>query len=239
MEQAEYALMDAVEQSMWWYRALHARLLDMLAPLDGGRILDAGCGTGGFLRLLRSRRPNLQTVGLEWNENAARRAIAKSNSLVVMGSVNETPFRSASFDAIVSADVLCHEAVQPQQALAEFLRLLRPRGLLVVNMPAHEWLRSAHDRRVRTARRVTARSFSIMLSQAGFEQVRGRYWNSLLLPVMAMRRKVLSRSIHACSDVSHFPRWQNTTLYAVSALERSLKVNMPAGGSVLVTAVRP
>ena len=237
MEAAEYTLMDAAEGSMWWYRALHARLLRALLPVRG-RLLDAGCGTGGFLAVLASRRPDLETVGLEWNEVAARRAAEKSGCRVIHGSVNLTPFRSQSFDAIVSADVLCHEGVQPREALAEFLRLLRPGGLVVINMPAYEWLRSAHDRRVMNARRVSRRSFQAMLVQAGFGNVRVRCWNALLLPIMVMRPK-LAGGAHAPSDVAPFPPWLDAALFKATALEEWLPIPMPVGGSVLATAVRP
>jgi SAM-dependent methyltransferase len=237
MEAAEYLLMDAAEGSMWWYRALHARLLDALFPVRG-RLLDAGCGTGGFLAVLGVRRPDLETVGLEWNESAAQRAREKSGSRVVRGSVNLTPFASGSFDAIVSADVLCHEAVEPVEALGEFFRLLRPGGLLVINMPAYEWLRSAHDERVLNARRVTKRSFRAMLVQAGFGGARLRFWNTLLLPMMVARRKLVARGAHARSDVAPFPPWLDATLYAVTALEQRLLIPMPLGGSVLAIAVR-
>ena len=237
MEPAEYLLMDAAEEKMWWYRALHARLLHALAPVRG-RLLDAGCGTGGFLNILRLRRPDLQTVGLEWNEGAARRAAEKSGAWVVCGSVNLAPFASATFDAIVSADVLYHQAVQPIAALSEFSRLLRPGGLLVINMPAYEWLRSAHDRRVLTARRVSRRSLAALLAQAGFIQVRAHYWNSLLLPLMTVQRKLIARGDHAASDVAPFPPWLDATLHAVTELERRIPVPMPAGGSVLATAIR-
>ena len=238
MEAAEYSLMDAAEGGMWWYRALHARLLHAISPVRG-RLLDAGCGTGGFLAVLGSRRPDLEAVGLEWNESAARRASEKSGSRVVHGSVNLAPFRSGSFDAIISADVLCHEAVQPGEALAEFLRLLRPGGVVVINMPAYEWLRSAHDRRVMNARRVSRRSFQAMLVQAGFGNVRVRSWNALLLPIMVMRRKLAARDAHAPSDVAPFPPWLDAALFAATVLEEWLPISMPVGGSVLATAVRP
>jgi SAM-dependent methyltransferase len=236
MEAAEYELMDAAEGTMWWYRALHARLLKQLLPVRG-RILDAGCGTGGFLEVLRSRRPDLEAVGLEWNESAARRAAEKSGGRVVRGSVNHVPFASGSFDAIVSADVLCHQAVQPLVALTEFFRLLRPGGILVINLPAFEWLRSAHDRHVMTARRVTARSFAAMLVSTGFGQVRVQYWNSLLLPLMVVRRKLIARDAHAPSDVAPVSPWLNSTLHAVTVIEQRLPISMPAGGSVFATAV--
>ena len=51
MELTEYARMDAVEDHMWWYRALHRRLVAALAGRDGC-VLDAGCGTGGLLARL-------------------------------------------------------------------------------------------------------------------------------------------------------------------------------------------
>jgi SAM-dependent methyltransferase len=237
MEAAEYPLMDAAEETLWWYRALHTRLLHELSPVRG-RLLDAGCGTGGFLTLLRSRRADLETVGLEFNESAAQRAAEKSQREIVRGSINQIPFHSQSFDAIVSADVLCHQSVSPERALLEFFRVLRPGGLLVINMPAHEWLRSAHDRRVLTARRLNRRSLGKMLAAGGFEQIRARSWNSWLLPLMILHRKVFRRGEHAASDVAPLSPWLNAILYGVTVLEGRFPVSMPAGGSVLATARR-
>src|SRR5262252_3142541 len=59
MEAAEYDRMDAVEQDMWWYRALHRRLLAAVTEVRGA-LLDAGCGTGGLLARLRASRPDLR-----------------------------------------------------------------------------------------------------------------------------------------------------------------------------------
>ena len=44
----------------------------------------------------------------------------------------------------------------PEAALAEMVRVLAPGGLLLVNLPAFDWLHSAHDIRVQNARRFTA-----------------------------------------------------------------------------------
>jgi len=237
MEPHEYALMDAVEGRMWWYRALHARLGDALAGVHG-RVLDAGCGTGGLLAALRQTHPALDLVGLEWSDEAARRAREKSGAVIVRGSVNALPFATASFDAVVTADVLCHAGVDPDAALAELHRVLRPGGRLVVNMPAYAWLLSAHDRNVHNARRWTAAVTRAALRRAGFADVRTRYWNGLLLPLMVVQRKLLARGADAASDVAAFSPWLDATLHAITAVERRLPVPLPAGGSVLATATR-
>jgi ubiquinone/menaquinone biosynthesis C-methylase UbiE len=237
MEPAEYALMDAAEQTLWWYQALHTRLVAALAG-TAGRVLDAGCGTGGLLAALCRRRPDLMAIGIEWAGAAARRAADKSGAAIVRGSVNALPFADASFDAAVSADVLCHAAVDPDRALAELRRVLRPGGLLVLNMPAYAWLLSAHDRRVHNARRQSAGQTARMLAAAGFARVRVRYWNTLLLPLVVARRKFLARG-HAASDVAAVPPWLNATLHGMTELERRLPFPLPAGSSVLAVAERP
>jgi SAM-dependent methyltransferase len=238
MEPQEYASMDAAEGQMWWYRALHARLADALAEVHG-RVLDAGCGTGGFLARLRAARPDLALVGVEWSGTAAPRAAEKSGAGIARGSVNALPFADASFDAVVAADVLCHGAVDPVAALAELRRVLRPGGRLVLNMPAYEWLLSAHDRRVHNVRRWTAGSMGAALRRAGFAKVRTDYWNGLLLPVMVLQRKLLARGDGAASDVAAFSPLLDATLYSITAIERRLPFPLPAGGSVLATAIRP
>ena len=234
MEASEYALMDEAEARMWWYRALHARLV---AALDGvhGAVLDAGCGTGGLLVALRRERPDLALVGVE-AADAARRAATKSGVPVVRGSVNALPFADAAFAAVMCADVLCHAAVEPDVALAEIRRVLRPGGRLVLNMPAYAWLLSGHDRRVHNVRRMTVRQTDEMLRQNGFGAVRARYWNGLLLPLMVAQRKVLAGD---ASDVALFPPWLDAMLHGVTEIERRLPFPLPAGGSVLATAERP
>jgi len=237
MELTEYELMDAVEDHMWWYRALHRRILDALIGVKG-TVLDAGCGTGGLLTRLRANRPDLTLLGVEWSDAACRRAAAKSHVPVIRGSVNQLPFADGSFDAAVTADVLCHGAVEPARALAELQRVLCPGGRLVVNMPAYGWLLSAHDRLVHNVRRCTAREFAALLQGAGFRRVRARYWNGVLLPLMVVQRKLLARD-SAASDVAAFPPWLDATLHGMTEFERRLPFPLPAGGSVLATAERP
>jgi ubiquinone/menaquinone biosynthesis C-methylase UbiE len=238
MEAREYDLMDRAEERMWWYRALHARLADALRGVTG-RVLDAGCGTGGLLTMLARCHPALVLTGLEWDGAASRRARAKSGAAIVRGSVNSLPFADASFDAAVSADVLCHAAVEPAAALAELRRVLRPGGRLVVNMPAYDWLMSAHDRRVHNVRRVRTEQLRASLEDVGFADIAARYWNGLLLPLMVAQRKLLARRPDAASDVAPFSPWLDAMLHGVTTLERRLPVRLPAGGSVLAVATRP
>lgn len=237
MEPAEYALMDAEEDRMWWYRALHTRLCSTLDDTRG-RILDAGCGTGGLLTVLQTLRPDLIRIGVEWDASAAARSRSKSKAAIARGSVNTLPFAADSFDAAVSADVLCHTAVTPAQAVAELNRVLRPGGRLILNLPAYQWMLSAHDRHVHNARRFTARGTARLLQQAGFHRIQSRYWNGLLLPLMILQRKILAHG-NSMSDVAPFPPWLDITLHGMTEFERHLPVALPFGGSVLAIAEKP
>jgi len=233
MEPGEYARMHTVEDQMWWYRALHARLLDAATQLPGP-LLDAGCGTGGFLARLA---PSREAFGLEWHEQAAVLAAGKSHCPIARGSINAMPFATGSFATVIAADVLCHAAVEPAQALAEVKRVLRPGGRLIVNMPAFRVLMSAHDAQVHNARRMNAGETRAMLEQAGFRVLGVRYWNGLLLPLMIIQRKIMARS-SSRSDVAAFPPWLDRMFHGMTELERRLPFALPAGGSVLAIAER-
>jgi SAM-dependent methyltransferase len=238
----EYDLMDAVEDRMWWYRALHARALAALRRRPGGPgpVLDAGCGTGGTL--LRLQALGRALVGLEYNPAAARRAGQKAGAPVAAGDLNRLPFADAAFGAALSLDVVSHRAVEPARALSELHRVLAPGGTLVLNLPAFEWLKSAHDARVHNARRYTAAEARAALEAAGFARIEARYWNALLLPLMVLQRKVLAARQGATSDVAAFPPLLDAMLFGVTAIEHRLAglgLRYPAGGSVMVVATRP
>ena len=179
--------------------------------------------------------PDLALSGTRWPPLAPE---INQRSWIARGSINALPFADNSFDAVVSADVLCHSAVDPPVALTELKRVLRPGGLLVMNLPAYQWLLSAHDRHVHNVRRFTAPETAMLLRQAGFDRVRARYWNSLLLPLMMVQRKLLARG-DAMSDVAAFPPWLDVTLHGMTRIERHLDFRLPAGGSVLAIAGKP
>jgi SAM-dependent methyltransferase len=247
MERAEYERLAALDRRLWWFRGLHAQMAGALARdrawQGGERVLDAGCGTGGLLVSLRDRVPSFELFGLELDPTAAGVAQSASGRPIVGGSVNRLPFLDATFSAILSADVLCHRGVEEATALGEFRRCLRPGGLLVLNLPAYGWLLSQHDIAVHNVRRYTAPSVRTLLASAGFARIRTGYWNTLLFPLMVLRRKLgWRREGMPASDVVLMPAPVERLFAAIVALEASLLgsgLRLPFGGSVLATAVRP
>jgi SAM-dependent methyltransferase len=248
LERREYERLAAVEDRMWWFRGLHANLL---AALDRRAIpqeracalamLDAGCGTGGFLARLGARADGGTALGLELDEGACRLARAKSRCAVAVGSVNALPFADRSLDIVFCADVLSHRGVEPGAALAGFRRCLRPGGVLVLNLPAYRWLYSGHDAAVDNVRRFGRREVLSLLAASGFAGARADYWNSILFPVMLMRRK-LAFDRGGASDVTLLPAPVERVFAACLAVESKLAaagVRLPFGGSILATAVRP
>jgi SAM-dependent methyltransferase len=243
MEPREYELMAGLEDGMWWYRAAHANLMLALGrpPATANPLLDAGCGTGGFLRRLGQARPDLTAVGLDISGQALALARTRVDARLCAGSVNALPFADDSFAAVTSIDVLCHRAVEPLKALSEAFRCLVPGGRLVLNLPAYAWLASAHDLRVHNDRRFTRGEAVALVEAAGFTVARASYWNMLLLPLMVLRRKIFAGLAGSESDVKPYPPVIDRLFFTLTAIERWwLKAggSLPCGGSILILAVK-
>ncbi len=246
MERGEYERLDEAEERMWWFRALHRNLIEAWRRSGKGagqRILDAGCGTGGFLARLGESRPALFCAGMDRDFFACTRARGKG-ATAAQGSIAALPFADGAFDAVFSADVLCHGGVDQHKALLEMRRCLKPGGVLVLNLPAYRWLFSAHDRAVGNVRRYASAEVAALMAEAGFARIRTTYWNTLLFPLMVARRKLGSSD--AASDVALLPAPLEWLLYGVAATESRLLalllawgLRLPFGGSILAAGVRP
>jgi len=244
VERDEYERMHAVEDRMWWYRGLRtlaAGLLSRALSASGARgaVLDAGCGTGGMLRRLGPAVAGRPTLGLEYDGVAASFAAGKAARPVVGGSVNQLPFGDGALAGYLSLDVLCHGGVEPALALKEAHRCLNAGAIAVFNLPAYEWLLSAHDRRVHNVRRFTRRQAGALLAGHGFRVLRSSYWNTLLFPLMLLHR--LFGRDDAESDVHDYPAWLDALFSAALAIERAAiraGLALPFGGSLIVVAVR-
>jgi SAM-dependent methyltransferase len=243
MEPAEYDNIARLEQQHWWYagmRHIAAGWLKQVCPPAGAgsrRILDAGCGVGGGLRWLAAYG---QVTGFDLHPLAIQYSARVSRS-VCRASVQAVPFAAATFDVAASFEVLYHLAVSDDlAALIEVERVLRPGGWLLVRLPAHDWLRGAHDRYVHTRHRYEAAELREKLSAAGFEVRRlSSVGASLLLPAIVQRWARPSGDAH--TDVSLPPPLANRLLLSALQLEGLwLRLfNLPAGLSVMALGQKP
>ncbi len=116
-------------------RSLHRALVELTVVAPLGDLLDVGCGQGRVLKLLASRAH--RAVGVDIDSDARRLARAElllaglPNCSLRKGSMYSLPFGDAEFDTIVLDDVL-GDATQPDAALEEAQRLLRPGGRMLL-----------------------------------------------------------------------------------------------------------
>lgn len=241
MREDEYRRLDELEDSMWWFAGLRGMVLTLLARHGAGRdsrLLDAGCGTGGMLKEIAGRYPAMALEGLDLSPSACAFAMRKTGAIIRRGSVNEMPYPDGAFDVVVSLDVLDSDDVDPARAVAEFRRVLKTGGLLILNVAAYQWMLSYHDAAVGQSRRFTRREVDALLEGSGLTVLQGTYWNTFLFPLMVLRRKFLPARGRG-SDVRGIARPLDALFRGTVAVERGLigaGIRLPFGGSVLAAA---
>lgn len=117
-------------------RHFRAMVRPHIAATD--RVLDVGCGPGGFTAILAEMSNRVVGVDVSEefvdaaNRTFARRELAQANA--VPGSATRLPFDGESFDIVTLIDVI-HHLDSPAAALKEISRVLRPGGRLLVFEP--------------------------------------------------------------------------------------------------------
>lgn len=250
-----YQRMFALEDGHWWFdgmEVISARLLEDWGAPRAARVLDAGCGTGRNLRFLSRRYGEEAVVGVDHAAFALGACVARGfGEKILRGSVNALPLAPASMDLVTCFDVVMTASVDDRIALAEFARVLRPGGALLLRVPAYGFLRGRHDRAWAVARRYGRRELREKLLAAGFaaEGLRLSYVNAWLLPVAVVKR-LLERlrppatdgdddDLHLGADgASLTGRVLRAVLASEAPLVARLPGGLPAGLSLVALARR-
>jgi 2-polyprenyl-3-methyl-5-hydroxy-6-metoxy-1,4-benzoquinol methylase len=102
-------------------------------PRTARRVLDVGCGSGGFGAALKQRIPGVVVWGIEANDEAARVAAGRLDR-VAAGQFPSALRADASFDVVAFLDVLEHLG-DPEAAVRDAKPYLSKGGVVIASLP--------------------------------------------------------------------------------------------------------
>ena len=236
------------EQRHFWFRA-RARAISILAGHaarllpDAGWALEAGCGVGGLLPVLRNNFPRYGIVGLDGFPKALRLACGKGASKLVQGRVDALPF-ARRFNLACLFDVLEH-CEDDAAVLTQVSSVLKHDGVLLISVPAHMTLWSYWDEAAGHCRRYSKSNLRNCLTECGFTIEYMTFAFGLLYPLMKLRGKNRHDSAvntrERVQSELHTPAFQNFVLRNLLRLEEPFyraRLPLPLGTSLLAVAVK-
>ncbi|WP_187277218.1 class I SAM-dependent methyltransferase [Methylobacterium sp. WL103] len=224
------------EQRHWWFAGRRAVLATLfrrqLSRYTGSiRILDAGCGSGGNLALLKSFG---RVDAVEYDDGARQIAFIRSGMHIKTCNLPyDLPVSDSAYELIVLLDVLEH-IDQDAEVLSALRTKLKINGQIIVTVPAFPWLWSDHDVIHHHKRRYTKNTLKVAAKNAGLIVEKMGYFNSLLFPV-ALARRLLSIIIrrHVEDDRMPAPPLNRLLRHIFSAERHTMGLfSMPIGLSI-------
>jgi SAM-dependent methyltransferase len=122
------ARLDLPQRCLYWLR----HLLSYRRP--SAKVLELGSAHGGFVALLRWA--GFDATGLEMSPWVAELARHTFDVPMLVGPIEQQNYAPASFDIIVAHDVMEH-LPDPVETLSQVVRLLKPDGILMIQMPEY------------------------------------------------------------------------------------------------------
>jgi SAM-dependent methyltransferase len=223
MDRSVYDSMAEIDERHWWYVARRKVLAELIRrkvqPPKNATLLEIGCGTGHNLKMLGEFG---RVEGLEID----------SSPLPELAGIPER-----HYDVVGAFDVIEH-IPDDVGAMVSIARLLKPTGKLVMTVPAHQWMWSAHDVVNHHQRRYSKASLKRLIDESPLKLEAMGYFNSLLFPVAVADR--LASKARGKDDANLAPpaRPINQALERIFAAERLVigRLPLPPGLSLFAVA---
>ena len=230
------------EGRLWWYIGLQDLLLRYIKKYcksTDSYILDAGCGTGKNIEIIKAC--GYKVFGIDISENAIEFCHKRNIFEVSIANITNIPFRDNFFDVIFSMDVIHNlDDYSIKRSVKEFYRVLKPSGVLIINCAALEWLRSQHDDIVNLRKRFTKKEIIGLFSDFDFEIIKLSYRVFFLFIPVALI-KIVKKIIKKISRRSYSDQWLppyifNWLLTKIQLFENKIIYNfyLPIGSSLFI-----
>ncbi|MDF2604577.1 bifunctional 2-polyprenyl-6-hydroxyphenol methylase/3-demethylubiquinol 3-O-methyltransferase UbiG [Sphingomonas sp.] len=239
MDRRVYDRMAEHDSTHWWYRARRDILADYLTregklPKDA-RILEIGCGTGHNLPML-AQFGRVDAIEIDpAARDVASRRLGKAVGDAPLPALPGVP--DAHYDLIAVLDVVEH--IEDDVAALQAMRArLAPGGKILITVPAHQWMWSAHDVVNHHHRRYSKATLVKAIDAAGLRPRKLGYFNSLLFPLAAAARIMGRITGREDSDDTPPAAPLNTLFEKIFRLERHMvgRLPMPPGVSIITLA---
>ncbi len=221
-----------------WLRRYRFSLVSNFLPLPTKHqsLLDFGCGDGLFLKHLLEHNHSLSMTGYDPyyanDENNITGAVKIFKSLNDIGP--------QQFDVVCALEVIEH-IKNDAEALQQLHKLLKPRGTLLLTVPAYQLIYSRRDVASGHYRRYSRSSLSQLLTKTGFAVFHYTHFLSFLIPVaFALKYYLLIRHMWRKDDIQNIPIDPMKIFSTLARIEhkfmRAHGFSLPCGMSILVAA---
>ena len=250
MDRTIYEEWDELEATHWWFigrKRIFAGILDKCLDTDTPRrIADIGCGAGAMIPILSQYG---KVWGLESSIIPLEKCVERGFRKIGMAKSEALPFKDSSLDALVLFDVIEH-IEDDEKVIRECRRVCKKNGIIIVSVPAYQFLMSPNDIVADHKRRYSRKDMTAKLERNGFRTIKATYYNTFLFPLIfafIMTRKALSRLSRSRpldrikGNISYsVPKLLNRALLSVLTLESGMirKINFPVGHSLVCVAVK-
>ncbi|MGB6582963.1 MAG: methyltransferase domain-containing protein [Streptosporangiaceae bacterium] len=131
-ERPDVPLRSGLDRARRQARMLAGMLRDVTGPAV---IIDLGCGDGSALAIAAEHNPAHRFAGIDWSGDALRQAQAAGLTVMRASVSGESlPVADGAADVVIMSELIEH-LVDPDGAVAEARRILRPGGSLLLSTP--------------------------------------------------------------------------------------------------------
>lgn len=165
--------LESMSQAVWYNRWTVSKFNEFLR----GNILEVGCGIGNFTKML-TKYGEVFAIDIDKNHCISARKTIKGTARIEFGDIENGNdfFEGQKFDTIICLNVLEH-IKDDQRALENMYYLLKKEGILILLVPAHDFLFGEIDKSIGHFRRYNKNKLEILMKEIGYQIQKARRLN--------------------------------------------------------------